>query len=228
MGAGVTPTAPTPPAPSLPSIPMTGLQAWYLADFDTYTDVGMTVAAGVGDPVRGWKDQSGNLNHVTLTAGTPGTLAADGSAKKITTAASQTMTMTTELVLATFSVYAVLKDDFNGSAAYIFRDVPGNAIGLLVNSLLVYHSPGGADHTAAATQNAKQLLKVSNTSGSQVVQVNANAATLSSQLGGAGTFTIAGSDVIGHYSEFLLYNTILSGADDTTVKDYLNAKYTIY
>jgi hypothetical protein len=53
------------------SPPMTGLKLWVRADVDTWQDAGFTTAASAdSDPVAGWKDQSGNANHVTQATST--------------------------------------------------------------------------------------------------------------------------------------------------------------
>lgn len=223
-------------------IDIAGLTIWIDASLGTYIEIGGgTTPSGNGDLVGTWRDQSGNNNHLTtfdnslrpilntnVINGLP-SVNADGS----------------DVLLKAFilnqpnTIYAVARIETWASGDYIF----GGGNTTAVRCYMTTSSPrislyaGGA---GAACENSDMvigtfaIIRAVYNGASSGLRVN----TGIEQTGNPGITNNGGLSIFGNnggggladasIAELIGYNSVISGADDTNVMNYLNNKYNIY
>ncbi len=220
-------------------IPVQDMRLWLRADSLKYM--------GDGAYISIWKDQSGQNNHaVQATAADQPVFTATGlNGQPSVSFAGDCLRTSAANILGNFSVFIVFQDTTIGDHERIFdkdyiggfwigRD--GSNANSMKSGILQSASPYGIANTY--TDNTPHILTsirsgtnhtLMSNGASPVSQVVSSAATTSTVYGvgclhdGSGGNRFNG----GHISEIIVYNTVLSSADQTRVHRYLGDKYSI-
>lgn len=229
-------------------IPMQGLSLWLKADTGTYQDTNRTIAASVnGQTVDAWADQSGQNNHAVYWRGSHATLATDNNGHKFLNPGAFPgvgFTIGSGPTFSAFTLFVVLLDYGNSNGhglVTVTNDSAYNWGYYTPNGIYLHNwSPGGADIIAPGyVAHTIQLLVTSQSASGQTAQINNSTMASDSvaqtyqkrmQYLGEGNWTTlsnAGSDVSRYY-EVIAYNRVLTSEERAQVKNYLNAKFSIY
>lgn len=219
-----------------------GLVGWYDAADAT------TITKGAGDAVTQWADKSDRAAHLATTPAT----------KPVWTDATQNglpaiyfggathiyQTGLTDQTSATPSSYIVIKptnwstggtqkiiDCGNATPTSLFYLGKNN--GNTNNILFSYNQ--SSTGTSGVTNSNPFIVGLRVNAASSVVNINGTDSTIT--LGGAGALSTrlylgsdiaAGSLYTGYICELLLFNGLLSNANDVVVRNYLNNKWAVY
>lgn len=237
--------------PSSP--PSSNLIFWLKADAGRWTDTGGTTAANSdGDLVARWDDQSGNGNHVTQATGGNRPvlkLAIMNSLPVLRCGVSTGISMATSgsishgigtgdfWMAAVWQRTAALGDNAYQTALSIGSFAPafyGRGQGQESSD---FYLGGNHQFATAVVRGGSYLVEMARVSGTvksyqgssgAVPVLDANTFSLSNSIGNA-AFSVfndgSNSQLQGDLAEVLLYTTSLNSTDQTTLENYLRAKW---
>ncbi len=226
---------------------------WYKSDIEVYSDTALTTLQTTNNgPVNGWKDQSGNAHHVTnggddlldyktnVIGSYPGiqsTLADRNSRLENAFTWAQPSTQFLVVRIDSYDSFKCLVDGYNSTGNTQIHTIQQ----WNVSGEITCITNMGATFLPRVTYSVGSFFIVEavyNTT-SSYIKVNGNAA-------GTGTLTadtIAGITICNAartvtvltslspratYVEVIGFDSALSDSDSTTVRNYLNTKYTIF
>lgn len=219
--------------------PASNLAAQYIGGTDTFQDTGLTTPAiADGDPVLGWKDQSGNARHVTRLGSTGGVLRTNvknsRSAVSFEAAAAglQSGSFTDNQPTTVY-----MAGNFTVASGFAWDGLNSRTMQLLWDSGNLYVDDGSgiiADNNHYSTNTfAIFTCHYNNGSSSSIAVNNTNKTTgnLTTNptvggftIGNRGALNLSGR---GKILEVLVYTANNSSTIDTSVYSYLSAKYSI-
>lgn len=224
-------------------------EAWYEADFGTYTDAGSTLATN-GQSIKQWNDRSGNSRHITAPVNRLPTLNTTGGGNSRPAIIFEGVTLKPYFDVPNFMTGFTAGECF--VVVKVNTDPPGAAarsgldkIGSTANVTLFPFTDGGVydsfgTDTRKTTGNPTPALtnfliydRISASgefttiiNGTQQFTTGTNtvAWTTAPQIGGGST---AGSFLDGAMCAWILYSRKLSTTERNLVKTYLATKYAI-
>lgn len=205
-----------------------GLIAWFKSDTAVYQDAGGTVPAVVTtDPVKLWKDQSGNGYDVTAaTDGVRPTVVTgmlNGYPLLRFTQAAQSRMSNATGISQPFTLCMFVESKLPN-----YSEVFGDLGASLLRGKAVWGLEAGAyKWSTLATMATQAVFGVMNGASSKVRANKVDSATLSP---GTAAMTDLNIGTAGNYGnmdgyEFIAYNSVLSDADIVRVEDYFYKKY---
>lgn len=221
------------PTPSLD-----GLEAWFIYDTEIYQDTGFTTPSGTGDPVQGWKDQSGNDNHLTYDTG-------DGVSNGFTKGASAINLSSFNYAFASSMTFTecetFIVGKINGDVNFLRGSIAGDSVQITTGGSDFQSFPvrsdlsadGGDVANASITPDVKtifnsqledQLNSVAVNGGSAVDVVIPTGNQFIWIYFGYPTYDVTGSELY----EVIIYGRKLTAPERATVLAYLNAKYLVF
>jgi len=225
------------PGVSLPPTVSATLMLWVSSDVDVYQDTGFTTPASANnDPVKDWKDRSGNARHLLETTNAP-TL----QLNQIGGRASVRFDGTNDLLQAAFTLskpftlFVVLNQiSWTGNDCLVCGAVGDNLSILQHGSspqvkTWLGSSIGAAVSPAIGTWGHVAL--VNPAGGGPFLRLNAGStAAQGGDSGAKGGITLGAhpgpnSFANAEFSEFLLYDADLGTTDETSVRNWLNSRH---
>ncbi len=194
--------------PSFSPSDISGLIIWNKAD---------SLALTNGAAVSSWTDSSSNANHATqaTAANKPTFITNQINGKPIVRFDGTDFLTTTVLIASTaaVSVYIVVKNSSTSPGNYLL------SMGTDLNAIISEFVAGKWEYYSSP----RTVIGNTSTTVFQIIKTTVG----SSVLGGwvVGAWSSGSSPFIGDVAEIIVYNSVLSGANDTSVTSYLQSKY---
>jgi hypothetical protein len=218
-----------------------GAFAWYKADAETFQDSALTTPAVLDTaPVGGWKDQTGLTHHqlqATSTRRPTLRLAVKNGLAVVRFDGVDDYTKALFTLSTVYHIFLVVKE-----TTWVLNGIlVGGGVG--DNFSLNQHpsTPNLDTWNGTSTSVSNAQLAVGSWGIVQILmgpsnphmKINAGSNTLQPTPGSAGGLTIGAHNNPGSYSsidvgELIVYNVALSDADETTVRNGLNARWAIF
>jgi hypothetical protein len=222
------------------------LQVWLDATKDTYQDtLFATPAVANNDPIKGWKDQSGNGFHFTAGAGqwTLKTSLQNGLNGITNAATGNYLTNNTVTIASPFTVVAACNDVSSPGSNHsgFWMDTGGGSQGIEfdpINKRIGYEGPAPIfTNSSIYTLNTNYIWTfLYNSTASACYQNNA-AITFGSTNPGSFSSTAvnigfnagfgASAYFLGNFFEIIVYTRNLTTTEGTTLYNYLHTKWNI-
>jgi hypothetical protein len=216
-----------------------GLKLWIdFSDITTlYTDSAKTTPVTAdGDVIGAAEDKSGNGNDGTQATTAKKFTYKTGIKNSLSAAlvGADSDNMITPLTQAQpFTIYAVIyPTTANNNANYVHSTSPLSICRVASVSTIMLYCGAVLTLSVSDPRNLWHVLtSIPNGASSSVRQNAGTPATGNAGASGMTNISLSYNSAnafVGYWSEILIYNSIISGADDTNVLTYLNAKWTVY